>query len=643
MNGLSDIGIANKMTGRGSLARVGKQSFPDPWLDYAALEMPKDLSNVLKWAEFVWLTNGTFRMACERVVRYFLTKIEIDDVDDQEADKYQDFLENTLKAIEQLAVLGDDFVCYGNSFSSILAPFDRFLRCPTCHLERPIEKVIYTFSKDFRFQGTCPKCKKKVDYVRKDRRSANESDFRVMRWSPHNILLQYNPLTHDIEYRYRFPDQIKRKFKSGDKFLLRTTPWEMVDAIRQDKLFRFDKEKIYHMKEDTLAGLRTLGWGIPRLMANFKQAYYVQVLHRYNEALAIDYIVPFRLLTPATSTSNVADPLLHQNLGMTKGQVMEMVAEHRRDPATWHFLPFPLQYEALGAEGMQMATHELVDSGNDELLNGMGVPADFYKGTLQLQAAPTALRLFQQTWPQIPAAYTGWLTWALRQIATIKNWDPAAAHMQPVTLADDLEKKQILLQLSAAREVSKTTAFGPFGIDFREEQKRIYDEMRQQAELERDFQQDEAERAQMEEQLAAIEQAGAMPPPGMGGAGMGGMGAMGGGGMGMPAGGAGGAAMPASGAPTGGGTPMPAPAAAGMVMGGGASQTSMTPQQMMLQAEQLAMQLLQMPYEMRKSEMLKIKQSDEALHALVKSKMETMRDQAAQQGKMMLQQGAPMM
>lgn len=628
MNGLSDIGIANKITGAGHVSRVGREFFPDPWMDYASLEMPKSLTNVLQWCEFIWLTMGTYRMASERVVRYFLTRVEIEDVSDDEAEKYQDFLENTLNVIPQLACLGDDFVCYGNSFSSLIAPFDRYLRCPKCGLERPIEKVVYTFTKNFDFDGTCPGCQKKVTYARKDRRSANDNDFHIARWSPHNMLIQHNALTHDVEYRYRFPDDLKKKVKSGDKFLLRTTPWEMLDAIRQDKLFRFDKDRIYHMKEPTLAGVRTQGWGIPRMISNFKQAYYVQVLHRYNEALALDYIVPFRLLTPQGGNSQTADPLLHQNLGVTKGQVLNMVAEHRRDPATWHFLPFPMQYQALGSEGMQMATHELIAAGNDELLNGMGVPADFYKGTLQLQAAPMALRLFQQTWPQIPASYSGWLTWIVRQIATIKNWEPAQARMQPVTLADDIEKKQVLMQLSAAREVSKSTAFGPFGIDFREEQRRIYDEMRQQSELEREFQNEEAERAQMEEQLAMVEQgaAGGMPgAPGM-----------------PPMGGA----MPgAPGAPTGGGTPMPAPAAAGMVMGGGAANTSMTPQQMMLQAEQLAQQFLGMPYEVRKSEMLKLKQTDEALHALVKSKMETFRDDAAMQGKMMMQQqmaGTPM-
>jgi len=618
MNGLGDVGIATRMTGAGHMGRTGREFFPDPWLDMASQEMPKSLMNVLQWAEFIWLTNGTYRMACERVVRYFLTKIEVLDADDDQAEEYKDFLENTLKAIDMLALLGDDHLCYGNSFSSLLAPFDRFLACPRCRLERPIERVIYEFTKDYQFKGLCPKCAKVVNFERHDRKSNNDKEFKLIRWSPHYMLIQYNEITHDCEYRYRIPEEVKRKVRAGDKFVLRTTPWEMIDAIQQDKLFRFDRDRIYHMKEPTLAGFRSMGWGIPRLIANFKQAYYIQVLKRYNEALAIDYIVPFRVMTPVAGNSRTADPLLHQNLGSARAQVMSMIAEHRRDPATYHFLPFPMDYKALGGEGAQMATHELINAATDEMLNAQGIPSDLYKGSLQLQVAPTALRLFERTWPQVVSNNNGWLCWIMQAVASAKNWEPARGRMQPVTLADDMEKKQILLQLAAAKEVSRTTAYGPFGIDMRDELKRIYEEERQKSELEREFQREEADRAQMEQTLAAVDQSNPGSPAGMAAQAAGGM--------------QGGAPMAAGqGAPMGGGAmPQGAPA-------GGAGQ-QMTPQNMLMQADQIAQQLLQMPYEARKSQMLQLKRTDEALHALVKSKMEQQRGQASAAGRQMLQQ-----
>jgi len=33
-------------------------------------------------------------------------------------------------------------------------------------------------------------------------------------------------------------------------------------------------------------------------MSEKKQAWYLQVLQRYNEAIALDYIIPFRVISP---------------------------------------------------------------------------------------------------------------------------------------------------------------------------------------------------------------------------------------------------------------------------------------------------------------------------------------------------------
>jgi hypothetical protein len=57
-----------------------------------------------------------------------------------------------------------------------------------------------------------------------------------------------------------------------------------------------------------------------------------------------------------------------------------------------------------------------------------------------------------------------------------------------------------------------------------------------------------------------------------------------------------------------------------------------TPEDMALQAEQIAQRVLSMPYELRRSELLNIKKSNETLHALVISKMQKIRQQAQTAG-----------
>ena len=603
------VSFNNASTNGGSVSRVGRSQFPNPWCDYASTEMPRTLTEVLDWSEFLWLNDHTLRRACERVVRYFITQLEVSNVSDDEAEKYADFLEGTLNIKQQLALAGDDFMCYGNAFISLHIPFDRYLTCESCRFEQRSVHVNYDFdSTTLAFRGTCGKCGHRGTFKRQDRRSADISKYKLIRWPPKRIKIVANEVTLESEYYLRIPESLKRSVSKGSKFHINTTPWELLEAIRDDALFKFNNERLYHMKEETLAGLHVLGWGVPHILSSFKHAYYIQVLKRYNEAMAIDYIVPLRVITPVQGNSANMDPIKHVNLGYAKGQVMDMLAEHRRDPATHHFVPFPLKYESFGGEGMQMVTHELINSATDELLNARGVPAELYRGSLSVQAAPTALRLFQGTHTHLVAHLNRLLTWVARQVGRVRNWEIPTVRLQPPTMADDIEKKQLLLQLAAGDQVSKQTAFAPLGVDVREEMRRKYEERADASEQEREFAREEEERQTMESQLSATEQ-GAMAPGGM--------------------------------PPGGMAPPMPGGAPAGPAATGGMTGGVSSPQEMMVQAEQIAMQLLQMPYEQRKSQMLDLKHSNETLHALVKSKMEEQRQQAQQQGGMMLMQGGP--
>lgn len=593
-------------SGTGDFRRYAS-AFPDPFFDYASTQMPRSLYDVLRWCEFVWMTNGTYRMACQRIVRYFLTQIDLKDIGDDEKEKYETFLDKQARMIDTLAYVGDDWMCYGNAFVSVRVPFRRHLRCPKCKQERSLKFIKYTFE-NWEFVARCSNCKYQGAFERIDRRSVEEDKIKLIRWSPHEIRILYHPISHETIYYWIPTANFKREIRRGNKFYIESTPWEIIQAIKEDKWFRFNPDVIYHMKEETLAGVRNAGWGIPRLMSNFKQAWYVQVLKRYNEAIGLDYIIPFRVITPAKGPgSGEADPLLHMNVASFNTRVMGMIRRHRRDPAAWNALPFPVQYQALGGEGKDLAPHELITAGMDELLNSMGFPAEMFKGTLQVQAAPMALRLFERTWTHYVSAQNGLIDWFFEAVTDLLSWEKAKGRLQPVTLAEDIERKQVQLQLAASQQISKQTAYQPFGIDWRAEVEKQFDEEKFFQEASARFQKEQSKQQEMEQ---TFEQAQQLPPPG----GMGGMP-----GAPMP----GGAPAAAGGMPAGGGMMPPAG-------GGGGGGT--TPQDMMTQAEQIALQMLGQPYESRKSQLGELKKSDETLHALVIQKMEDIRNKAKSQG-----------
>src|SRR4029077_10339429 len=138
--------------------------FPSPWLDYASTEMPETMSLALRYCEYIFMSLGTYRQACDRVVSYFLTDIEISDAGDDDKEKWKTFLEETLDIRNMLHTVALDCSCYGNSFTSVPPIFKRYLACPVCSFEAPLTKVYNepTFRfrwNDYTFHASCPKCK----------------------------------------------------------------------------------------------------------------------------------------------------------------------------------------------------------------------------------------------------------------------------------------------------------------------------------------------------------------------------------------------------------------------------------------------------------------------------------------------------
>lgn len=611
MNNPSEVLFGSSAMSASPATSVSRAVFPNVWSDYSNSELPRDLLTALQWSEKLWCGNGLYRKALERVNRFFITKIDISEVSDSERDRYRAVLEDYLKVYDSLIQLLDDLMAYGNSFSSLYVPFRRFLICNECGFSQPLDQIKSFQWDDFKFRIRCASCHKQVTAKVKDWRVHDLSRLGIIRWDPKFMHLQHNDWTQQTEFYLTIPDNIAAAVKKGDQFILSTVPWEVIETIKRGSLFHFDRQRIFHMKEPVLAGIRTAGWGMPRYISVFRQVFHVQVLKRFNEALAMDYIMPVRVVCPSGAPQ--ADPSV-MPMPVVQSQVASIFATHRRDPSSISFSPIPLQYMSMSGEGREMATYEMINAATSELLDAIGVPQDLQRGTLQVQAMPMAIRMMEQSNVQIPSAIHDWLTWLTMELARTYNYEVPTVRMQKPSLADDMEYKQMLMQLAAAKEVSKTTAYGPLNLDIKNEIRRIFQEQADQADAEREFQREEEERMKTEEQFASFSQQASQQPP-------------------MPPGG-----MP----------PMP-PGPGGMVTAGppgtptpGGLQRPQSVQEINRRAEEMARQLLTMPAEARRSQLVSLKQHDPDTHALVTQKLRDLRQQASSMGQqMVIQQGGP--
>lgn len=466
--------------------------FADPLRDLASQSIPHSWSQVLRLCERILYSDSTVRQALDRVLSYFLTDIQISGVDEEEREKYREYLYDKLGIHTQLRIIGLDYLCYGNSFVSVFEPFKRYLRCVAkvssndddkkdenreCGFTAPLEQFYdddsFKFEwSNFEFRAKCPRCGNFGVWDRMDiRYSGLDSSVRLKRWNPHEIDIIWDPHSCNSSYIWRIPHYYREMVKKGQIEHLSNVEWEIVEAIKHNKDLKFSKGVIFHLKEEPLAGTVTYGWGFPRILSNFRQIFHVQVLRRLNEAISMDYIMPLRVITPAPAGEGAVNKDWISNTPMHGfvSKVLNMIKVWRRDPASIHVLPFPIYYQIVGGDAKLLAPRDLLDQQYDMLLTGLGVPVELYKGSLSIQAFPTAARLFESNWNHLVYSLDKVLDFVMSKIAEFNSWKPARAKLKRPSIADDINRQLARLNLMAQGFISPETGLQSIGLDFKEE------------------------------------------------------------------------------------------------------------------------------------------------------------------------------
>lgn len=595
------------ITGAGSagagagVSRENAGAFPNPYADISSFYLPSTIKEAFDLAEHLVMTMPPFRAVIQRVVRYFLTALEIHGASDVNRQKYEDFFNDDLHILQQLGEIGEDVAIYGNAFVSIYLPFKRMLTCPKCKICLCADEIDYDFEpKGMKFVGHCKKCDNDVEFIREDRRSTDQSKIKIIRWNPKRIDLRVHPVSGKTEYFYRLDERLVSHITSGqksDQFYINESSWEFIEAacVNQggtERKFKFKDNSLYHFKMTTPAGIEMRGWGMPPLLSLYKLAYYAQLMRRYDEAIAMDFIVPFRVLYPqGAPNSDGQDVLTMSSMRTFVAAMQQMIARKRKNLTDVQIAPYPIGYQMLGGEGKQITPNDVMKTVQNDILNALGYPVDLYQGTLQLQAAPVALRVFERHWQFLVDGFNDLINWMMRIISRHLGWDKISGKLASVTLADDVERKALLLQSAAGQDISKSTAYKVFGIDFIKEQKRIAQEQMEMQAIQ--------QRAMAASQATQMNAGYNAPQGDTGGEEDGGV-------------------MSVAGTPVGA-----------------------TPGDIWSQAGDIAKTLiLNTPPSQVRGQLLKIKQTNPTLHSMVKQQMDDLRSQLRAQGQEMAIQAA---
>lgn len=618
------------------LSLYNDELFVDPFRDQASASVPVSFRRLLRWCEQAWGANRAYSLAVERLISYFVTRVEVsgEEVDDEQAEQLKSLNDNVLglNAVTRRALI--DAHCYGSGFVTFVVPFKRFLSCPRCRRWKRIFNEETVRTKGFEFEWSCPHpvgrckdCGTRGPLEMTDEVHDLDDKLRLKRWDPHQMEVVWNPETEDSYVVWRIPPDYRAQIKRRDcdVFYLQQANKNVLKAIATDQQYKFHKESMFQLKQESLAGLPLRGWGMPHPLLLHRRLFRLQVLYRAVEAFGGDYLMPFRVLTPAprpgSGAQGLGDEGVDVHFGSDAGDMARhldrMIRTRKYDPTAIHTAPFPVQYQLLGGDARNLFPVELLEFEQDGMLNDAGPPVELWRGTLQLQTTPVALRMMQSTHADIGDMANRFLGWVGRTQAKLRKEEPPLYRMQDITAADDIEKQILRVQLAASGKLSEKIVFRETGLgDWSKHQQQIGDDQLELAKRDARTQQLMQEQG-MAEQLIRAQQG---DPNAQGGQG-------GGQGQGAEQG-----AMP-GGMPPGG----VSPSVAQFMSTSGAPQTM---GDMMEAGKAIAQDLVTKPPAERTTTLKQLRTSNEPLHRIVVGEMARVRrrtNQAA--GQQALAQG----
>ena len=460
----SDIGYSN----------YGMQH-PNPMFDYLTTFAPRKLKSLFLQCEYLFFNSPQVFAALTKFAVYPITKINYEDDNAKLRDRYKTLMEKHIKLRERLTVTGIDKFVYGNSFISMYFPFTRFLVCPECKSKHNIKKTKYKFKvkkKRYGFYFTCPNCKHTGKATVHDEKLRLRNKISVIRWDPKYIDIVGNQITGENVYYYEIPESIKERIRRGDEHLLATIPLGFIDTIARRKIFKFAPGKVYHSKFDAPAGVDR-SWGLPPLLAVLKQFLYTAVLRKANEAIALEHVVPFRVMHPAQSTAS-ADPTVSISLSNWMRETKMNLEAWRRDPLHLMFSPVPIGVTNVGGQGRAlMVTGEITESENS-IIAGLGVPREFIYGGLSATGSGVTLRMLENQLLTYTTDKEEEAQWISDQCGKFLGWRRTKLKMEPFKLVDDVQQKNLVLQanqISGGTLMSNTSLANMLEIDLRKERK----------------------------------------------------------------------------------------------------------------------------------------------------------------------------
>jgi hypothetical protein len=461
----------------------GPKKFGDPFVLPATESFPSDVKASLDLCLYLYRMNRLYGAICNRIVSYFITGIEFVGKGDKEKQReFEKLMTETLRIFSKMQEAGIEWAIYGNAFFRCVEPFDRWLiderdgKYRAIALETFPEHLVKYDWRTMRYNvpdlaaaaglpqnerkiGNLPK----VDLEFRDKPSTAPDRFSIIRLDPRYVELDSPHQADTTEYIYRIPPDMESRIKANKLHEINNTPRGLLEAVAKSKDFRFRRGEVYHFKGPTPTGVSDSGWAVPEVLMHYESLYQLQVYRKADFAVAQDFLLPFRVFSPNFG-GNIGDVVMNTVMSRWKGEMQNMIKTRRKDPTAIHATPFDVNMREFGGQGRNMVLHEVVEAYTNALFDGLGFPRELFRGSINVDQLPNAVRMFERHYEWLYSALDGLLKFISRTVQRAFESEEMEVRLKRPAMAYNAEWMQLKMQMAANREIPRADVYPDVGI-----------------------------------------------------------------------------------------------------------------------------------------------------------------------------------
>ena len=405
--------------------------YPSPFLNLSDMQLPRSTIETFKWCKYYYTFDPIIAGAINALANFPVTEVMFEDDNNTDKSKsdiklYKKVLFKNLNLHKLLIEIGIDYFLYGNCF------------------------VMGELKGD---------SKENLEWK------------NMVRLDPSKMIIDYNPATGEKKYKWQVPNKIKQIVttkKPKDEY--NKIPDIIKQAVIKRKTIVLDPNQVYHFSRATDSMGNNAVWGIPIVANVLKLLMYRNILRQAQEAIAREHIVPMRIYY--LDRTNTVDVTADWN--KVASDLSAEIKKSIQDPNYKVVSPIPVNVINVGGEGRNLLLTPEIEQIQNEILAGMNVPREFIFGGLSYSGSSISLRILENQFATYRLLLEDFVqNFLIKGMAKARGeWLSEEDNDSLVTIKfaelkmqDDVQQKQLIVQLNSAGKCSNDYMWKAFGID----------------------------------------------------------------------------------------------------------------------------------------------------------------------------------